>query len=92
MAGVNVLEMAFLIENAEEHGGVAANLRVIAQEAIDMIEDARGIGADSHARERALKHGGKKRGAESLAGYVSYEKSGAAIAKREDIEVISSHR
>src|SRR5256886_14813885 len=92
VAGVNIFEMAFLIENAEEHGGVAADLRGIAQEAIDMIENARGIGAKSHAGERALKHGGEKRGAESLAGNVSDEKSGAAIAKRENIEVISSHR
>src|SRR5712671_7453987 len=83
MAGVDEFQMAFLIENAEEHGGVAADFRVIAEEAIDMIEDARGIGAESHAGERALKHGGEKRGAESLAGYVSDEKSGAAIAKRE---------
>src|SRR5260370_38201448 len=92
MAGVDEFEMAFLIENAEEHGGVTADLGVIAEEAIDMIEDARGIGAESHAGERALKHGGEKRGAESFTGNVSEEKSGAAVAEREDIEVISSDR
>ena len=45
VAGVYVFEMSFLIKNAEEHGGVAADLRMIAKETIEVIEQARGIGA-----------------------------------------------
>ncbi len=92
MAGVDEFQMALLIENAEEHGGVAADLRVIAQETVDMVEDARGIGAECHSGERALKHSGEKRGPKSFAGNVRDEKRGAAIAERKDIEVISSDR
>jgi len=62
--------MPFLIENAEEHGGVASDLGVIAEEAVDMIEDTRGSDAESHSGERALKHGGDNRGAKPLPGNV----------------------
>src|SRR5258706_539635 len=90
MAGIDEFQMAFLIEDAEEHSGVAADLGVIAEEAVDMIEDARGIDAQSHSGERALKHGGDNRGAESLTGNVRDKKRRPAIAQREDIEVISA--
>src|SRR5437879_2047285 len=92
MAGIDEFQMAFLIEDAEEHSGVAADLGVIAEEAVDMIEDARGIDAQSHSGERALKHGGDNRGAESLTGNVRDKKRRPAIAQREDIEVISADR
>src|SRR5260370_1335963 len=62
------------------------------EEAIHVIEGARGIGAERHAGECALEHGGEKRGAESFAGNISDEKRGAAIAEREDIKVVPSDR
>ena len=49
MAGVNKFQITVLIEDAEEHRGVAADLRVIAKEAVDMIEDARWVNAESHS-------------------------------------------
>src|SRR6266850_5185943 len=92
MAGVDELEMAFLIENAEKHCCVAADFRMSAEEAIHMIEEASGISAKCHPGERALKHGGEKRGAEPFAGNVGDEKRGAAFAERKNIKIISPDR
>src|SRR5713101_1407864 len=55
-----------------------------------MIEDARRIDAQSHSRERALKHGGENRGAESFTGNISDEKRSAAIAEWKNVEVVSA--
>src|SRR6266436_347240 len=90
MAGIDEFQMAFLIEDAEEHSGVAADLGVIAEEAIDMIEDARGIDAESHSGKRALKHGGENRGAKSFTGNIGNKKRGAAIAEWKNVEVVSA--
>ena len=46
--------LALIVENAEKHCGVAADFGVVAEKAIDVIEDACGIGAKRHSRERAL--------------------------------------
>src|SRR5882724_3537464 len=89
MTGVDEFEMAFLIENAEEHRCVAADFRVSAEEAIHVIEEASGIGAECHSGKRALKHGGEKRGAQPFSGNVGDEKCGAALAKRKNIKIIS---
>ena len=92
VAGVDEFQMAVVIEDAEEHRGVAPDLRVIAKKTIHMVEDARGIRAQSHAGERALKHGGEKSGAKSFAGNVGNEKRSAPIAERKDVEIVASHR
>ena len=55
------------------------------------MENARGIGAEGHARQRALEHGGQQRGANSLAGNVGNDEGGAVLAHRKDIEVIAAH-
>ena len=90
MTGIDVFEVALLVQNSEKHRGVAADFGVIAQKAIDVIEDACRIGAESHAGERALEHGGEKRGAESFAGNVGDQESGAVIVERENVEVIAT--
>src|SRR5712691_680367 len=92
MAGVNELQVAVLIENPEKQRGVAADLGVLAQETIDVIENARRIGAESHAGKRALEHGRKQRGAEPFSGNVGDEKSSPVIVEREDVEVVATDR
>src|SRR5713101_4900250 len=62
----------------------------MAEEAIDMIEDARGIDAESHSGKRALKHGGENRGAKSFTGNIGDKKRGAAIAEWKNVEVVSA--
>ena len=66
MAGIDVIQLAILIEDAKKHRGVAANFRMAAEKTIYVIEDARGIGAQGHSRKRALQHGGQQRGAQSF--------------------------
>src|SRR6266853_6989264 len=55
-----------------------------------MIEDARGIDAESHSGKRALKHGGENRGAKSFTGNIGDKKRGAPIAERKNVEVVSA--
>src|SRR5258706_236731 len=57
-----------------------------------MIEDARGIDAESHSGKCALKHGGENRGAKSFTGNIGDKKRGAAIAQRKNVEVVSADR
>ena len=66
MAGIDVLHLAILVEDAKKHGGVAADFRMAAQKAIYVIEHPRGIGAQRHSGKRALQHGGQQRGAQSF--------------------------
>ena len=80
-----------LIEHSEKHRGILADVGVLAKKIVDMVENARGIGAKGHARKSALKHGGKQRGANSLPRNVRNYKGGAVIAHREHIKVIPSH-
>src|SRR5258708_19599425 len=82
--------MAFLIEDAEENGLIGAGLGVIAEEAIDVIEHARGIDAESHSGKRALKHRRENRGAKSFTGNIGDKKRGAAIAEWKNVEVVSA--
>lgn len=58
MTCVDEFKMALAIENTEKHGGVTPDLGVFAEERIDMVENARRIGAHPNARECALQHGG----------------------------------
>src|SRR5260370_15097986 len=62
----------------------------MAEEGIEMIEDARGIDAESHSGKRALKHGGENRGAKSFTGNIGDKKRGAAIAEWKNVEVVSA--
>ncbi len=64
---------------------------MIAQKAVDVIEDSGRIRAQGHPGERALEHGGKQRGAESFAGNVGDQKSSAIVAQRKDVEVVSPY-
>lgn len=67
MPGIDEFEVAVVIQNAKKHRRITADFSMIAEKAIDMVEDARGIGAQSHGRKRALEHGREKSGAETLA-------------------------
>src|SRR6266436_5989598 len=88
MAGVDEFEVAIIIKNAEEHGGVAAYFGVAAEKAIDVIEHPRGVGTEGHGGKRALQHGGEQGSAEAFAGDIGNEKGCAAFANRKDIEVV----
>ena len=92
MAGVEIFEIAVAVENPEKHGGVPADLGVLAKEIIDVMEDARGIGAEGHARQGALEHGGEQRGANSFPGNVGDDEGGAVVAHRKHVEVIAAQR
>ncbi len=89
MARIDEFEMAVLIEDPEEHRGVTAHFRVIAKKAIHVIEEKRGVGAEGHARERTLEHGGNDGGAKPLAGNVGNHKRSTVITQREDIKVVA---
>jgi hypothetical protein len=91
VAGIDVFQVALLVEDSEKHRGVAPDLCVITQKAVDMIEDSCRVGAQGHPGERALQHGRKKGGAESFAGNVGDQKSGAIVAQRKDVEVVSPY-
>ena len=62
------------------------------QKTIHVIEYARGIDPESQARQRALKHGGEQRSAQSLAGNIRDKKRRPPIAQRKHVEVIASDR
>src|SRR5207245_3619639 len=83
--------MTILIEYSEKNRGLAAHLRLIAEETVYVIEHTRGIRAQGHCGKRPLQHGGHNCGAKPFAGNVGDEKRGAAIAKREDVEVVASN-
>ena len=91
MAGIQIFQIAVAVENAKEHRRVAANLGVLAQESIDVLENARGIGADGHARKRALQHGGQQRGAQAFAGNVGDQESGAVFVDRKHVEIVAAN-
>jgi hypothetical protein len=91
MTGIDEFQTAVSIEDTKEHRGVSADLDAFAEKAIEVIEDTRGVGADAHARESALQHGGKERGAEAFPGDIRNEKGCAVITHREDVEVIAAH-
>ncbi len=57
-----------------------------------MSEEPRRIGAQGHAREHALQHGGDQRGAQAFAGDVGDQKRGAMVAERENVKVVAAHR
>ncbi len=90
MTGVDEFEVAFLVENAEEHGGVAADFGMAAEEFVDVIDDTSGIGAEGHGGKRALEHGGEESGAETFAGDVGEEEGGAFVAQGEDVEIVAA--
>ena len=81
--------LAVVVEDAEEHGGVAADFGVAAEEAVDVIDDTGGVGAESHGGKRALQHGGEQGGAKSFARDVGDEEGGAAFADGKDVEVVA---
>ena len=63
MTGVDVFKIPLRVQNSEEHRGISSDFGVIAKEAIHMNEDARGIGAQRHTRQRPLQQVGAKSGA-----------------------------
>src|ERR1700722_14628655 len=70
VAGINEIEMAVFVQGPEKHGGIAPDLRMFAEKAIDEVEDTRRIVANGHPEKGALEHGSKKRGAEPLTGNI----------------------
>ena len=90
MAGIEIVEVALTIDAPEKHGGVAADIGVRAQEIVDVLEDAHRIGAQGHAGERALQHGGEQRRADSLSRNVGDHEGSAVFGDREHIEVIAA--
>src|ERR1700730_9635557 len=91
MTGVEIVEITILVQDSEKHRGVSADVGVLAEEVIDAMEDAHGIGPDGHPRQCALKHGSEQRGANSLAGNVGNDEGGAVIAHGEHIKVIAAN-
>ena len=45
MVGIDEREMAIAVENAEKHGGITAHLMVLAEIAIDVVENLRAQGS-----------------------------------------------
>src|SRR4029077_20841813 len=92
MPSIDEFEVAVVIQNAKKHGCIAADFRMIAEKAIDVVEDACGVGAQSHGRKRALEHSGEKGGAKTFAGNVGDKERGAIVIERENVEVVASNR
>src|SRR5262249_33100613 len=90
MTGVDVLKMALIVEDAEKHCGVPADLGVVAEKPVDVIEDARGVGAERHSGERTLEKVGAECGTQSFTGNVREQERGASVAEGEDVEIIST--
>ena len=90
MAGVEIVEIALAVQHPEKHGGIFADIGVLAKEIIDVVEDARRVGAQGHAGKGALEHGGEQRGADALACNVGDDKGGAVIAHGKHVEVIAA--
>ena len=90
MACIDIIEVPVEIQNAKEQRCVAAHLRVLAEKAIDEVEDSGRIGANRHTGKSALKHCGDKCCAESLAGNICDQKGGAVIGDRENVEVVAA--
>ena len=63
-----------------------------AQKIVYVIEDARRIRTQRHSRQRPLQHRREQRGAQSFAGNVCQQKSGAIVAQRKHVEIIASDR
>ena len=90
MTGIDEFQTAVKVEDSKEHRGVSADLDAFAEKAVKVVEDTCGVSSDAHARESALQHSGKKRGAEALPRDIRNEKGGAVITHREDVEVIAA--
>src|SRR5690349_20749454 len=91
MTCIDELESAIAVQDTEEHGGVAADLGMFAQEAIDVIEDQHRIRAGGHAGKRPLKHRREQRRAESFPGNIGDEKGGAVVTHGKHVEVVSTY-
>src|ERR1700722_7232732 len=91
MARIHEIDMADFVQDHEKHDGVAADLGVFSEKAVDEIEDTRGIIANGHAEESALEHGSEKRGAETLAGNIRDQESRPFIVHRENGVVVAAN-
>ena len=91
MARANKLQRAVAIDDAKEHGCVAAYFRVSAKKLVDVVEDFDGIAAEGHAGERALQHSSEQCCAKSLAADVGDQKCCPVFVDGKYIVVISSH-
>ena len=92
MPGIDELNPTFAINDAEEHCGIATNLRVFAQKSVDVVKDACRISSHVHPGKGTLQHRCQKRGTQTLAGNISDEKGRAVVAQREHVKVVASHR
>ena len=90
MACLDVFEHAVAADDADEHGGVAADFVVAAEKFVDVVEDRDGIGAHREARQRALQHGGEQSRTQAFAADVGDEEGGAVLVDREHVEVVAS--
>src|SRR5262249_34885800 len=91
MPGVDVFEISFVVEDAKKHRGVSPDLRVIAEEAVHVTENARRVGTQRHTRQGALQKIRAQRGAKTFAGNVRNQECGAAVAEGENIEIVSTY-
>ena len=66
-----------LAHHADEHGDIAADFRVAAEETIELVEDLLPGRRPWTGRQRALQHGGDQRRAQALAADVGNENCGA---------------
>src|ERR1700722_17050144 len=91
MTGIDEFQVAATVEDAEEHRGISADFSVFAEKGIKVIEDARGVSANTHARQSTLQHGSKQSGTETLARHIRNEEGRAVITHREDVEIVAAH-
>jgi len=80
MTGIDEYELTIAVEDAEKHCGIAANVGVFAEKAIDVVEDLYRVCVKGHAGKSALEHCGKQCGAEAFAGNISDQDSRAVVA------------
>lgn len=91
VSSADIKELATGVEDAEEHRGIALHLRMLAKEAIDLLDDSHGIGTNGHAGQRSLEHRRKQRRPEALPGNVGNQNRRAILVKRKYVEVVATN-
>src|SRR2546430_17041336 len=90
MARVDELQVPIEIEDPEKHCGIAANLRVVTQKPVHVIEYARRVSPQRHSRQGSLQHGRHNRRAQAFAGNICKQERCPAFADWKHIKIVAS--